>query len=32
VFLPDLVARIAEAPGVLRAWANTLSAYRRTAK
>jgi hypothetical protein len=32
VFLPDLVARIAEAPGVVRAWANTLSAYRRTGK
>jgi hypothetical protein len=31
-FLPELVARIAAQPGVHRAWANTLSAYRRTAK
>jgi hypothetical protein len=28
-FLPDLVARLAAQPGVLRAWANTLSNYRR---
>ena len=31
-FLPDLVARIAAQPGVQRAWANTLSAYRRAGK
>jgi hypothetical protein len=28
-FLPDLVARLAAEPGVRRAWANTLSRYRR---
>jgi hypothetical protein len=28
-FLPDLVARLATEPGVRRAWANTLSRYRR---
>lgn len=28
-FLPDLVARLAAQPGVRRAWANTLSRYRR---
>jgi hypothetical protein len=31
-FLPDLVARVAAQPGVYRAWANTLSRYRRAAK
>ena len=31
-FLPDLVARLAAQPGVHRAWANTLSNYRRTGK
>lgn len=31
-FLPKLVARVAAQPGVHRAWANTLSAYRRTGK
>jgi hypothetical protein len=31
-FLPDLVARLAAQPGVQRAWANTLSSYRRTGK
>jgi hypothetical protein len=31
-FLPDLVARVAAQPGVRRAWANTLSQYRRTGK
>lgn len=31
-FLPDLVAHVASQPGVHRAWANTLSAYRRAKK
>lgn len=28
-YLPDLVARLAKAPGVVRAWANTASPYTR---
>ena len=28
-YLPDLVARLAKAPGVARAWANTASPYTR---
>lgn len=31
-FLPDVVARLASQPGVRRAWANTLSRYRRATK
>ncbi len=31
-FLPDLVTRLAAQPGVQRAWANTLSNYRRAGK
>lgn len=31
-FLPDIVARLASQPGVHRAWANTVSRYRRAAE
>jgi hypothetical protein len=31
-FLPDLVSRLTAQPGVRRAWANTLSRYRRAEK
>jgi len=32
LFLPDLVARLAGAPGVHSAWANTVSRYRKAAR